>query len=140
MPITLSSPVSGVSSQPDLTSPTFTVVAIPAAVDGALSYGVSALGGTQTGVSAHSLAKPFTHTAYANMNIRTSDKTGTAVNKTRTMTRKGLVCDALGTIRQGSIEMILRLPAGSEQFDPVSVQSLISCSLGCNSQQGTAIS
>lgn len=60
MAISLSSPVTGAVIT-GLASPTYTLVADGGAPQGVTrSWYVSALGGTQTGVSTHSISSPFT--------------------------------------------------------------------------------
>jgi len=55
----ITSPVTGMA-QPDLTSPTYTLAADTAPNPNGKQWYVSALGGTQSGVTTHSLSFPFT--------------------------------------------------------------------------------
>ena len=59
MSFSLTSPVTG-AAQAGLTSPTYTHAADTPPDVNAKQYAVTSLGGTQTGVLAHSVAAPFT--------------------------------------------------------------------------------
>jgi hypothetical protein len=65
-----SSPITG-GSQTGLTSPTYTILADTSPANNAKQYYVSALGGTQTGVLAHSVAAPFTLSFWKPQVLRT---------------------------------------------------------------------
>lgn len=138
MPMSLGSSVSG-ASMPSLTTPGFTISGMPTLVDGASAYAVTALTGTQTGVSSHSLAKPFTITFYQNLNVRVAGNGDVPLNTTRIVGRKGVVVDAAGTIRQASIEVKIKVPAGSEAFDGNSNESLLSMVIGSLAQASASI-
>jgi hypothetical protein len=61
MTISVSSPITG-TAQTGFTSPTYTVAADTAPDVNAKQWAVTGLGGTQTGVTVHSIASPFTLT------------------------------------------------------------------------------
>jgi hypothetical protein len=61
MTVSVTSPVTG-SAQTGLTSPTFTLTTDVAPDVNGKQWVVTALGGTQTGVSVHSVASPFSLT------------------------------------------------------------------------------
>lgn len=138
MPMTLGSSVTGASA-PSLTTPGFTLASMPSIVDGSAAYAVTALTGTQTGVSPHTLSQPYTVTFYTNLNVRVAGNGDIPLNKTRVMARKGVKVDALGTLRQASVEVIVKAPAGSETFDGNSLESLISMTIGSLSQASPTI-
>ena len=61
MSFTLTSPVTG-GAQTGFTSPTYTIVSDTAPDNNGKQVAVSAIGGTQSGVTIHSVASPFTIT------------------------------------------------------------------------------
>jgi len=63
MSFNLTSPVTG-ASQTGFTAPTYTLTVDTAPDVNAKQWAVTALGGTQAGVSSHSVASPFTVTMF----------------------------------------------------------------------------
>lgn len=131
------SPVTG-SAQTGLTAPTYTIAwdANPD-VNGKQVY-VSAVGGTQTGVLAHSVAAPFTSSMFRPKSLKTlapvNPVTGVLravpMNTYKVITRKGVLPLAGQSYKTGLIKTELDIPAGSDLADPLNVRAMISCHIG----------
>lgn len=136
---TPTSPVTG-SAIIGLTSPTYTLTSDVSPSIFGKQFAVTALGGTQTGVNSHSISSPFTGTftrasvlKQIQLNANGSIK-NVPVNTHKLLIRKGLSC-ALNTVKNGSVEITLNLPAGSETYDQANVSALCSFAAGLLLQQ-----
>lgn len=141
MTVTVTSPVTG-SAQTGLTTPTYTIVSDVAPNNAGKQYAVTALGGTQTGVDIHSVAKPFTVTvsrpqvlkSLGTPNPVTGVVSNIGRNSYQVLTRKGVIPLA----GQPAIPMILRttieVPAGADLADPANVRAALSAHIGTLSQ------
>lgn len=135
------SPVTGATSSV-LTSPTFTHSADTAPVANAKQVAVTALGGTQTGVLAHSVSSPFTGTMFrptvlktlAPVNPVTGVLRSVPMNEYAVLTRKGVVPLAGQASVPFQIRTALSVPAGSDVADPLSLASAISFHIGLLTQ------
>ena len=146
MTIAITSPVTG-STQTGLTSPTYTLVDDLAPDSNGRQKAVTALGGTQTGVLAHSGSSPFTVTAIRPKTIKspglvdpiTGQLKGVDRNVYHIVTRKGVVPLA----GQNPVVMVVRtqieVPTGAENADPLSVRAALSLHIGSLSQQSAGI-
>lgn len=131
-----SSPVAG-AAMTGLTSPTFTLSVDNAVKPNAKSYTVSALGGTQTGVTTHSIASPFTlsmvrPTAFKLLGspnsagvVRTFPK-----NSFDIICRKGVSVMANQPTQLSIMRLIASIPAGSEAQDIANLRAQVSCLVG----------
>lgn len=133
MSITLTGSVTG-SAVTGLTSPTFTLAADTAPESNGKQGLVSALGGTQSSVQAHTLSMPFT-LMYAKPRVFNSNQNvlGSKVqmNKHTLIARKGLLCDTSSTVPKiGLIRTSFEIPVGAETNDTNSVKSMISAYAG----------
>jgi hypothetical protein len=136
-----SSPITG-SAQTGLTTPTYTIVADQAPDANGKQYYVSALGGTQTGVTAHSVAAPFTCSMFrpkvlktlAPVNPVTGVLRNVPVNTYKCITRKGVLPLAGQAFRTGNMTSELNVPAGADLADPLSVRAMISAHIGLLTQ------
>lgn len=141
-----STPVTG-SAQTGLTSPTYTIAADSNPSNYGKQYYVSALGGTQTGVLAHSVAAPFTLSFFrppvlkvlAPVNPVTGVLRSVPVNTYKCITRKGLLPLAGQSYKTGLIRTELDIPAGADLADPLSVRAMISAHIGLLTQISDAI-
>lgn len=135
---TFSSPVTGATIT-GLTSPTYTLVADTAPMEGVTksSY-VSVLGGTQTGVNAHTIAEPFT-ISWKNPKVLSTpgavDATGVLRSPSRRnsyglITRKGAVPVAGQVPRLNVIKTTFDVEAGTEKADPVALKAMLSLHIG----------
>ena len=139
-------PITG-STQTGLTSPTYTI----AADSNPSQYGkqdyVSALGGTQTGVLAHSVASPFTVSAFRPGNLKSlqpvNPVTGVLravpMNTYKVITRKGVLPLAGQASKVALIKTDLDIPAGSDLADPLSLRAMLSAHIGLLTQISDAL-
>lgn len=137
MAITPTSPLTG-ASQADLTSPTFTLVSDSPPNSHSEQWAVSALGGTQTGVDAHTISKPFTLTVERPANFRQlgniNPVTGVVANVPNNVftvrVRKGVVPLDGQPNRIAMVETRISVPSGSDVADHLSLQSMLSAAIG----------
>lgn len=135
------SPVTG-SAQTGLTSPTYTIAADSNPANNAKQYYVSALGGTQTGVLAHTVAAPFTLSMFRPVALKTltpvNPVTGVLrsipMNTYKVITRKGVLPLAGQSYKTALIKTDLDIPAGSDLADPLSLRAAISAHIGLLTQ------
>ncbi len=135
------SPVTGGTSTV-LTSPTYTIVQDTAPASNAKQYYVSALGGTQSGVLAHSVAAPFTGTMFrptrlatlAPVNPVTGVLRSVPSNVYTVVTRKGVLPLAGQSYKVFPIRTVLDVPAGADVADPLSLAAAISFHIGLLAQ------
>lgn len=145
MAIAITSPVTG-TAQTGLTSPTYTI-AIDVAPDvNGKQYAVTALGGTQSGVTTHSVSSPFTLTytrpkVYKALpSIGVNGQYGSIPNNTsKFLVRKGVVPAVGQPAKTMQISVALDIPAGSETYDSANVRAAISAAIGALSQISAGI-
>lgn len=140
------SPITG-AAQTGLTSPTYTHVADVAPDVNGKQVAVSALGGTQTGVTAHSVASPFTITfvrpkAYKVLG-KTNPVTGllpaVPMNSYKVITRKGVIPLAGQPFKTMLITTTVDVPAGADTADPANVRAALSAHFGALAQQSAGV-
>lgn len=141
-----SSPITGAAIT-GLTSPTYTIVADTPPNASSKQYAVSALGGTQTGVTPHSLSAPFTHTMFRPSSIKSLGSPNSAgvvrtfpKNTFEVLTRKGCNVLANQPVQIASIRSSFTMPAGADTYDAASVKAMLSAHIGLLTQiaQGIA--
>jgi len=141
-----SSPVTG-GTVTGLTSPTYTLLADQnPSVNGKQWY-VSALGGTQTGVSIHAGSDPFTVSIYKVLNyalvptvtVGGSFRTSVPRNKYSIVFRKGLLPLASMPKETAVCRVQYDLPAGADTADAVGIAALVSFSTGVLFGNATAL-
>lgn len=147
MTISHTSPITG-TAQTGLTSPTFTTTPdnAPPGNPGE-QVAVTALGGTQPSVLAHSLASPFTINITRPANPRTlgnpNPVTGIVgsvpMNVYKVITRKGVIPLAGQPSKTLIVETTISVPAGADLADPNSVRSALSAHIGCLNQQSAGL-
>lgn len=146
MTFALTSPVTGLA-QTGLTSPTYTVVADTAPDATAKQYAITALGGTQTGVTASSVSSPFTtsmfrpkvYQALGKPNPTTGLIARVPRNTYKVITRKGVLPLAGQPITNMVVTTVMEVPAGSDVADPNSVRAGLSMHFGALSQASSGI-
>lgn len=146
MTITVTSPITG-AAQTGLTSPTYTLTADVAPDSNGKQNAVTALGGTQTGVTTHSVASPFTITATRPKVFRSLGKpnpvTGLVrdvpMNTYTVLTRKGTTPSVGQLYATLMIKTTVSVPAGSDTYDPANVRAALSAHIGALSQQSAGI-
>lgn len=140
------SPITG-ASQTGLTSPTYTHTADIAPDVNGKQVAVTALGGTQTGVVAHSISSPFTVTMVRPktmkllpaVNPTTGQLRNVPKNTSKVITRKGVIPLA----GQAPVIMVITttidVPAGADTADAASVRAALSAHIGLLTQQSAGI-
>lgn len=142
MAVTLTSPITGLA-QTGFTSPTYTHVADVAPDSNGRQVAVTAVGGTQTGVTAHSVASPFTITVVRPKAFKYLGKahpvTGVVANVGKNVykliTRKGVTPLAGQPYQTMLVTTNMEVPAGSDTADAPNVRAALSAHFGALSQQ-----
>lgn len=141
MSISLTSPVTG-AAQTGFTSPTYTLTADNAPDNNGKQWAITALGGTQAGVTTHSVASPFTITftrpkvfkALGKPNPVTGVVTSVPRNTYKAIVRKG-VTPLAGQPYQTALAIVtFDVPAGSDTADAANVRAMCSLLVGALSQ------
>lgn len=135
------------TAQTGLTSPVYNVAAGQAPDVNAKQYYVTSLGGTQTGVDIHSVAKPFTHTFFCPKNPQalgpvnpvTGALAKVPMNTYKLVTRKGVTPLASQPSRNLLIRTEIEVPAGSDTADPEDIRAALSAHIGALSQQSSGL-
>lgn len=146
MAIAITSPVTG-AAQTGLTSPTYTVATDVAPDINGKQVAVTALGGTQTGVSLHSVSSPFTATVSRPKSYKSLGKpnptTGLIANVQnnvyKVIVRKGVLPLAGQPIRNMIIDMSISVPAGADTTDVPNVRAALSLAIGVLQQQSAGL-
>lgn len=138
----LTSPITG-AAQTGLTTPTYTLLTDLAPDNNGKQVAVSALGGTQTGVTVHSVASPFTITFVRPKVFRSLGKPNPTTglvkdvprNTYKCITRKGVTPLVNQPYQNMQITTIIDVPAGSDTYDPANIRAALSAHIGALSQQ-----
>jgi len=146
MTFSLTSPVTG-SSQTGLTTPTYTLTTDTAPDNNGKQFAVTALGGTQTGVTAHSVAAPFTVTAVRPKTLKSLGQpnpvTGVVKvvprNTYKVITRKGVLPLAGQPYATMLITTTIEVPAGADLADAPNIRAALSAHIGSINQQSAGI-
>lgn len=141
-----SSPVTGLA-QTGLTTPTYTITVDTAPSASGKQYAVTALGGTQTGVVAHSVSQPFTVTMFRPQTFKSLDPVDPVTGQLRSvsrnvykvLTRKGVLPLAGQSPVVAMVETVIHVPAGSDTADPTSLRAMLSAHFGILSQVSAGI-
>lgn len=142
----LTSPITG-GAQTGFTSPTYTAVADKAPTPMGSQYAISALGGTQTGVDANSVSKPFTvnwvRPANFKQVVQPHPVTGVLVrnptNDWKLIVRKGTTPLAGQPAQTSMATVNFSIAAGADVADPEDIRALVSLLVGVLNQQSAAI-
>lgn len=140
------SPITG-STQAGLTSPTYTIASDSNPDNNGKQVYVTALGGTQSGVTAHSVAAPFTLSMFRPKNLKvlapvnpvTGVLRSVPMNTYKVITRKGVLPLAGQAYKTALIHTVLDVPAGSDLADPLSLRAAISAHIGLLTQISSAL-
>lgn len=139
---TLTSPITG-GAQTGLTTPTYTITSDVAPDSNGKQVAITALGGTQTGVTTHSVAAPFTITFVRPKSFKALGQPSPATgrissvprNNYKVITRKGVLPLAGQPSQNLLITTIIEVPAGSDLADPANVRAALSAHIGALNQQ-----
>ncbi len=146
MTITVTSPITG-AAQTGLTSPTYSLTADTPPGPNGKQNAVTSLGGTQTGVTTHSIASPFTVTAVRPLTFKqlglpnpvTGVLKSVPKNSFKVITRKGVLPLAGQAPQVMLITTTIDLPAGADLADAANVRAALSAHIGALSQQSSGI-
>lgn len=140
MSINITSPVTG-GAQTGFTSPTYTVTADVAPDINGKQVAVTALGGTQTGVTLHSVASPFTGTVVRPKQLRVLGVPGSngyissvPTNTYKVITRKGVTPAVNQPARILPIMTTIDVPAGADTYDSANLRAAIALHIGLLNQ------
>jgi len=138
----LTSPISG-AAQTGLTSPTYSFVPDVAPDNNGKQVAVTALGGTQAGVTTHSGSAPFTVTfsrpkVFKNLG-KANPQTGligsVPRNQYKLITRKAVLPLAGQPVVTMMVTTVIELPAGADTADAPNVRAALSAHIGALDQQ-----
>jgi len=146
MSFTPSTPVTG-AAVTGLTSPTYTLTADTAPAVNAKQYYVSALGGTQTGVTTHSVSSPFVVAMWRPLVLQgvaffsslIGFKAKNPVNRYKYVVLKGATPAAGATPQNIVMSMSIEVPAGVENYDAVNMKAAFSLLAGVVFANGTGM-
>lgn len=146
MSFVLTSPLTG-AAQTGFTTPTYTLVSDVAPTINGRQVAVSALGGTQAGVTVNSVSAPFTVTfvrpatyrVLAQPNPVTGLIANVPTNTYKVITRKGVTPLTGQPIKTMVITTTIDVPAGSDTADAANVRAALSAHIGAVSQQSAGI-
>jgi hypothetical protein len=146
MAFSLTTPITG-GAQTGFTSPTYTHASDIAPDVNGKQVAVTALGGTQAGVTVHSVASPFTVTIIRPKSFKTLAPVvpGTGLlpsvpkNSWKVIVRKGVTPLAGQPASVMLIKMELDVPAGADTADAPNVRAAISAAIGALNQQSAGL-
>lgn len=146
MTFAVTSPVTG-SAQTGLTSPTYTLTSDVAPSALGRQWAVTALGGTQTGVTIHTQSSPFTLTAYRPAQFKQLGKanpiTGVIANVPKNVfkivARKGVLPLAGQPYQTMVATIVMECVAGADTADSANVRACLSLLFGAASQQSAGV-
>lgn len=142
----LTSPITG-AAQTGLTSPTYTHVVDTAPSPNGKQNAITALGGTQTGVTVHSASSPFTIARFRPAQLKTlpaaNPVTGVIKNipnnTYKVNTRKGVSVAAGVPVIPMTFTTTLPIPAGADTYDAVNIRAALSAHIGALQQLSAAL-
>lgn len=146
MTFSLSSPVTG-AAQTGFTAPTYTHVADTSPDVNAKQFAVTALGGTQAGVTVNSVSAPFTTAMWRPKVFASLGKANPVTglisqvprNTYKVITRKGVLPLAGQPFQNLLITTIIEVPAGSDVADAPNIRGALSMHLGSLAQVSAGI-
>lgn len=141
MAVTLTSPVTG-SAQTGFTAPTYTHSADIAPTVFGKQYAVTALGGTQTGVTVHGASSPFTITFVRPTAFKVLGKPNPVTgvikdvprNTWKVILRKGVLPLAGQPYSVAVMNLSWDIPAGADTADPANLRAMASLLIGALTQ------
>jgi hypothetical protein len=141
-----SSPVTG-AAQTGFTTPTYTIAVDTAPDANGKQHAVTALGGTQIGVTVSSIASPFTTTFVRPKVLKTLGVVDPVTGIMRSIphndwqhiTRKGAVPLAGQAPTTNTAKTIYSIAAGCDLASPAELRALVSLHVGIESQQSAGI-
>lgn len=138
------SPITG-STQSGLTSPTYTLTTDTPMNAFGKQYAVTSLGGTQTGVLAHSAQYPFILAFYRPANVKSLTYKGDGtlkevpVNRYTAITKKGVTPALNAPPGAVLLRTEISVPAGADNYDSLNVKAALSAHIGMLQQASAGI-
>lgn len=140
MTVTVTSPVTG-GAQTGFTSPTYTLVDMAAPDVNAKQKAVTALGGTQAGVTVHSSSSPFTQAFWYPKVLRalqfvlgSTNMPSVPKNVYKLVTRKGVIVHASLPVQTAIMTTTVEVPAGSDVLSAPELRAMTSLHCGTLTQ------
>lgn len=135
------SPVTG-AAQTGFTTPTYTLTSDTAPDNNGKQHAVTALGGTQAGVTTHSVSSPFTATFKRPKVLKNLGQPNPATglirdvprNNYELLVRKGVTPAVNQPATTMIVRTIIEVPAGSDSYDAANVRAALSLAIGMLSQ------
>lgn len=140
MAFPLSSPVTG-AAQTGFTSPTYTLAADNNPSSNGKQWLVTALGGTQAGVTVHTAGDVFTISVFKPLAYKMAQFVSTTVfrkpprNTYKVIVRKGVTVNVNFPKDMAMIQLSVDVPAGAESIDSANLRAMTSLAIGALSQQ-----
>lgn len=138
-------PVTG-SAQTGFTAPTYTLAADTPPDVNAKQYAITALGGTQTGATSHSVSAPFTLTMFRPKVFKSLKPVNSQnvlpevpFNTFKVITRKGVLPLVGQSARNMTVTTVIELPAGADTADAANVRAALSLHIGALSAQSAGV-
>lgn len=121
-----------------LTSPTYTLTQDSNPAANAKQFAVTALGGTQTGVDANTVSKPFLITAVKPVQLKTAGAPNPTTgvlknvpnNSYKIVTKKGALPAANQVPYVARVTTIIDVPAGTDTYEPEELKAMLSAHFG----------
>lgn len=143
---TPTTPITG-QAQTGLVTPTYVIVADTPPDINAKQFVVTALGGTQAGVSVHAVSSPFTLAMFRPKIFRALGKpnpvTGVISNVPRNVykliVRKGMIPVAGQASQTALFSLSMEIPAGCDVASPAEIRGALSALFGLAVQQSAGI-
>lgn len=137
MAITFPATITG-AAQTNFTAPTYTTTIDNAPDSNGKQVAIIAVGGTQAGVTAHSVSSPFTQTFYKPKRFKslgmpnpvTGRVTQVPVNSYGLITRKGVTPLENQPTKPAKIATTFDIPAGADTYDAANVKAAIAAHIG----------
>jgi hypothetical protein len=146
MSLSLSSPFNG-GAQTGFTSPTYDWVEDIAPDNNGEQFAIDTIGGTQSGVTVHSVSSPFTISVFRPKTFKSLPVVNPVNgalpsvprNVYKVITRKGVI----PLSGQAAVPMLvvteISVPAGSDTADPANVQAALAAHIGALSDQSAGL-
>lgn len=141
----LTSPLTG-AAQTGFTSPTYTLTTDTAPTPFGKQSAVTALGGTQTGVTTHTASSPFTIARFRPQQLKTLPQANSQGiiknipnNTYKVVTRKGMTPAAGVSPIAVPFTTTIPIPAGVDTYDAANFRAALSAHIGALSQLSAAL-
>ncbi len=139
------SPVTG-SAQTGFTSPTYTLTLDTAPSPQGKQHAVTALGGTQAGVTTHTVSSPFTISFTRPSTMKTLGNPNAngqypsiPKNTYKFVVRKGVTPALNNPASVALVDCAIVIPAGADSYDAANIRALLSAAIGVLTQVSAGI-